>query len=164
MIRFKALGSNGLEPSRGLPFWGVRLLGIKAGAFCPWIVVKSSLTFPVFQSSSTIISSSQRASSYPRTVWAYPLSERVRDRLLSNIPKGGESKDLESAFKAWADSRNSSPFKDLLRSTGFRASLQKGLKDLPDELIGSDRTSFAAAMLMGCELVDEVDLLRKEVC
>ena len=110
------------------------------------------------------MSSSQRASSYPRTVWAYPLSEHVRDRLLSNIPKGGESKNLESAFKAWADSRNSSPFKDLLRSTGFRASLQKGLKDLPNELIGSDRASFAAAMSMGCELVDEVDLLRKEVC
>ena len=110
------------------------------------------------------MSSSQRASSYPRTVWAYPLSERVRDRLLSNIPKGSESKDLESAFKAWADSRISSPFKDLLRSTGFRASLQKGLKDLPDELIGSDCVSFAAAMSMGCELMDEVDLLRKEVC
>ena len=149
----------------GFAVFGVfTFLGIKAGAFCPWIVVKSSLTFPVFQSSSTIMSSSQRASSYPRTVWAYPLSERVRDRLLSNIPKGGESKDLESAFKVWADSRNSSPFKDLLRSTGFRASLQKGLKDLPNELIGSDRASFAAAMSMGCELVDEVDLLRKEVC
>ena len=134
------------------------------GAFCPWIIVKSSLTFPVFQSSSPIMSSSQRASSYPRTVWAYPLSERVHNRLLSNIPKGGESKDLESAFKAWADSRNSSPFKDLLRSTGFRAFLQKGLKDLPDKLIGSDHASFAAAMSMGYELVDEVDLLRKEVC
>jgi len=137
------------------------LLGIKAGAFILGSLSTPLLTFPIIQSSSTM--SAQRASSLPSTVQAYSL-ERFREGIF-NIPKGGESKDLESAFKAWADSRNSSPFKDLLRSTSFRASLQKGLnQELPSEPIGLVRANFAAAMSMGCELVDEVDLLRKEVC
>jgi len=137
-------------------------VGDKSGCVSSSDCCQLLLTFPVFQSSSTMLSS-QCASSYPRTFLTYPLSEGARDKIF-NIPKDGGSKDLESAFKTWADSRDSLPFKNLLRSPRFRASLQKGLnQDLSSERIGAGHANFAAAMSMGCELVDEVNVLRKEV-